>query len=104
MLIIIIGKSETLDEKLKSILAQFEFVYQIQYWEDEGVPFKSHLHVPERHPITGYIFCEREDEGHVFKVRSYHIQGVHFYIAGYTFCMFKLNSKNWYTLRSIECI
>ena len=62
------GKSETLDQKLKSILAQFEFAYQIQYWEGEGVPFKTHLHVPERHPVTGYLFCEREDEGHVFKV------------------------------------
>lgn len=33
-----------------------------------GVPFKDHLHVPEVHPLTGVLFCEREDEGHVFKV------------------------------------
>ena len=49
------GKSETLDEKLKSILAQFEYAYQIQYWEGEGVPFRTHFHVPECHPITGYL-------------------------------------------------
>ena len=33
-----------------------------------GVPFKDHLHVSEVHPLTGVLFCEREDEGHVFKV------------------------------------
>lgn len=32
------------------------------------VPFKDHLYVPEVHPVTGMQFCEREDEGHVFKV------------------------------------
>lgn len=62
------GKSETFGEKLKSILAQFEFAYQIRYWESENVPFRTHLHVPEHHPITAYLFCEREDEGHLFKV------------------------------------
>ena len=67
------GKCETLDEKLKLILAQFEFAYHVQYWEGEGVPFKTHLHVPERHPVTGCLFCEREDEGHVFKVWTYYM-------------------------------
>ena len=32
------------------------------------MPFKDHLYVPEVHPLTGAGFCEREDEGHVFKV------------------------------------
>lgn len=53
---------------LRSILAQLDFVYRIDDWESKGVPFRSHLHVPEDHPLTGYMFCEREDEGHVFKV------------------------------------
>ena len=42
-----------------------------------GVPFKDHLHVPEVHPLTGVLFCEREDEGHVFKVVIYNICFVH---------------------------
>lgn len=63
------GKSETQVEELRSILAQFEYGFQIDHWESEGVPFRNHLHVPEDHPLTGYMFCEREDEGHVFKVR-----------------------------------
>ena len=37
-------------------------------WNEQGVPFKTHLYVPEVHPVTGMHFCEREDEGHVFKV------------------------------------
>lgn len=45
-----------------------EYTFLINQWESKGVPFKSHLHVPEVHPVTGYVFCEREDEGHVFKV------------------------------------
>lgn len=33
-----------------------------------GIPFRTHLHVPEAHPDTGTVFLEREDEGHVLKV------------------------------------
>ena len=55
---------------LRSILAQLEFAYQIRHWEDQGVPFRTHLHIPEHHPHTGTMFCEREDEGHVFKVKG----------------------------------
>ena len=55
-------------DKLRSILAQMEYTFLINHWENRGVPFKTHLHVPEEHPITGQVFCEREDEGHVFKV------------------------------------
>ena len=39
-------------------------------WVSKGVPFNNHLYMPEAHPITGLEFCEREDEGHVFKVSS----------------------------------
>ena len=53
---------------LHSILAQFEYTHQICHWDSLGVPFKSHLHVPEKHPVTEHLFCELEDEGHVFKV------------------------------------
>ena len=62
-----IGKSETYCDMLRSIFAQLDY-YQINHWDSVGVPFKDHLHVPEVHPLTGVLFCEREDEGHVFKV------------------------------------
>ena len=65
---IIPGKTETVKDKLRSILAQFEFQYRLQEWEQKGVPFKTYLYVPEVHPETGEVFCEREDEAHVLKV------------------------------------
>ena len=40
----------------------------IKDWEKKGVDFVNHLYVPELHPVTGEVFCEMEDEGHVFKV------------------------------------
>ena len=63
-----VGKDETRVEKLRSILAQIEYRHQINLWCSKGVPFNKHLYVPEVHPSTGMKFCEREDEGHVFKV------------------------------------
>lgn len=58
---IILGKTETDVEKLKSILAQMEYNYRIQqYHEELGVQFRTHMYVPERHPITGKIYCEWE--------------------------------------------
>lgn len=53
---------------LKSILAQLEFQYEILEWEKRGIPFRSHVYVPEVHPLTGVPFHEREDETHLFKV------------------------------------
>lgn len=63
-------KTETSTEMLRAILAQREFTYVVNEWHREGVPFRDHLYVPEVHPDTGVEFCEREDEGHVFKVSS----------------------------------
>ena len=62
------GKSETCCDMLRSILAQLDYSYRIKHWDSMGVPFKDHLHVPEVHSLTGVLFCEQEDEGHVFKV------------------------------------
>ena len=45
-----------------------EYTHNIEYWEKRGVPFRTHMYVPEVHPITLGTFHEREDEGHVFKV------------------------------------
>lgn len=67
-LIIIIGKTEDLTDKMRSILAQMEYTYQVGYWDSHKVPFRSHFYVPEKHPITGDVFHEREDDGHILKV------------------------------------
>ena len=50
---------------LRSTLAQFEFSYQIRKYDEQGIPFRTHLYVPEVHPVTGTTFYEREYEAHV---------------------------------------
>lgn len=62
-------KEEDETDMLRSILSQLEFTYLIRQYDAQGVPFCSHLHVPEVHPITKSVFCEREDPGHVLKVQ-----------------------------------
>ena len=62
------GKEETRADKLRSIVAQMEYSYQIHKWVEKGVPFSTNLYVPETHPLTLAQFHEREDERHVFKV------------------------------------
>ena len=64
----VLGKSESLNDKLRSILAQFEFKHRLHDWRDKGVDFTTYLYVPEIHPETDQVFCEREDEAHVLKV------------------------------------
>jgi len=49
------GKDETKTEKLRS---QLEYKHQIETFNEQGVPFKQHLYVPEIHPITQTGFCE----------------------------------------------
>lgn len=53
---------------VRSILAQFEYRYQINLWESKGVPFRTYMYVPEIHPLTKEEFHEREDFAHVLKV------------------------------------
>ena len=52
---------------LRSELAQLDYTYQINHWDTLGVPFKTHLHVPEQYPDTSSVFCEWEDEGMCLK-------------------------------------
>lgn len=61
---------ESYTEMLRSILAQFEYKYQILLWESRGVPFRTYMYVPETHPITGKEYHEREDFAHLLKVTS----------------------------------
>lgn len=62
-------ETECFPNKLRSIVGQMEYAYEIHKWDCElGVPFRTHLYVPEKHPVTQRDFHEREDKGHVFKV------------------------------------
>ena len=61
-------ENETELDMLRSILAQLEFCYTVRQYDENGVPFRTYLHVPEIHPDSGMTFLEREDEGHVLKV------------------------------------
>ena len=54
--------------KLKSILAQMDYVHQIQTWQSSGIPFNLYMYVPEKHPITDDTFYEHEDAAHLLKV------------------------------------
>lgn len=49
------GKTETLLEMLRSIMAQLHYQHKVLEYEKKGVPFSSHMYVPEVH-------------AHVFKV------------------------------------
>ena len=78
-------ENEEMVDKLRSILAQLEFSQIIRNYNDKGVPFTTHLHVPEIHPETGLTWYEREDPAHVLKVRH------HCYIIYlYTKCFFTI--------------
>ena len=55
-------------EKVRSILSQLEYRYQVLKWNSVGVPFCTYMYIPEVHPITKSEFHEREDFGHVYKV------------------------------------
>ncbi len=63
-------KDEAIADKLRSILAQLEFSKTTKEYNQKGVAFCTHLHVPEIHLDTGYSWYEREDPAHVLKVRN----------------------------------
>ena len=68
ILLLYSGEEETLHTKMKSILAQLEYTYQIRTWQSKGVPFDIYLYVPEIHPDTNATFYEQEDAVHLLKV------------------------------------
>ena len=59
---------ETHADKLRSIVAQLDYSYQVRGYDKKGVPFCTHMYVPEIHPITDREYHEREDDAHVLKV------------------------------------
>ena len=54
---------------LRSIISQLEYTVQVRKYCRQGIPFDKNLHVPEVSTITGSVICQREDEGHIFKVK-----------------------------------
>ncbi len=61
-------RTEDKGDKLRAILSQMEYKYQVCHWVEKGVPFSTHMYVPEIHSITGKEFHEREDLAHILKV------------------------------------
>ncbi len=87
-MLLYIDEDEELPDKLRSILAQYEFAKSIQSWDTKGV------HVPEEHPILKNVFHEREDEGHVFKV-FYAILWTCLLLAGNYIYSVSACAENW---------
>lgn len=50
------------------VIGKFQCRRDVAEWEKLGVPFRSHIYVPETHSLTSMPFHEREDETHVLKV------------------------------------
>ena len=58
-------------EALKPSYDQFwhNLSFAIRYWSMKtGVPFRTHLYVPEVHPVSGQEYHEKVDDAHVLKV------------------------------------
>ena len=64
-----VGISESFEDQMRSILAQLEYKHTIKKYEEEGVPFRTYMYVPEVHPATNARFYEREDDAHLLKVK-----------------------------------
>ena len=43
---------ESFDDQLRSILAQLEYAYIVNKYEENRVPFRTHMYVPEVHLVT----------------------------------------------------
>jgi len=56
------GKTETFEDKLRSILAQFEYAKTVREYHSKRTPFQTYMYVPEKHPDTNEVFYEREDD------------------------------------------
>ena len=57
--IVVIGETESYQDKMRSILAQFEFTKKIREFESKGVSFGTYMYVPEKYPDTGDFFMSK---------------------------------------------
>ena len=55
---------------MRFILAQLECRRTNNMYEEGGVPFRTYMYVLEAHPATNVLFCEREDDAHLLKVKN----------------------------------
>ena len=85
-------QQETKEDKLRSILSQLEYKYQVIQHDCNGIPYRTHIYVPEIYPITLMEFHEREDDAHVLKVRTFTC------IRTLNVCMYYSCSCNYFVL------
>lgn len=60
-------RTESLLDKLRTIVATFRYRNRIAELKKEGADFSMHVYVPEVDPITGDFYHEREDHCHILK-------------------------------------
>ena len=60
-----VGKLERFEDKLRSLLTQFHYIFETRKFEGQGILFNLYLHVPEHHPDTNDVFFQRQDEAQV---------------------------------------
>jgi hypothetical protein len=66
----VIGRAETTEEVLKSILSIYIYrkkIHDLKHIEDDPADFDTYLYQPEKDPTTGESFHHREDHNHLLK-------------------------------------
>ena len=63
---------ESLLDKLRSIVATFQFRADVRHWKEQGVDFSTYVYVPEVDPVTGETHHERSDHNHLLKRMAKH--------------------------------
>ena len=53
-----VGVTETMNDQMKSILSQLEYKHTVYTYEQNRIPFRIYMYVPEIHPSTNTIFFE----------------------------------------------
>ena len=54
-------------DKLRSLVATYQFRADVEYWKARGVNFTCFIYVPETDPVTGETHHERSDHNHLLK-------------------------------------
>ena len=58
---------ESFLDKLRSMVGTFMYRHQVEEWERKGVPFKTHLYVPEYDDHCRGVHHDRGDHNHILK-------------------------------------
>jgi len=54
-------------DKLRTIVATYHYKHTLAKFSEDGIDFIHHIFVPEADDVTGEIFHERADHGHLLK-------------------------------------